>query len=80
MLPAVCCHSEQAAIGCRRLHSKADVGTTFVVERQHLHAVFPLQPTSAEGGVEEEGGREKLPVRAAETLKQQKLWLRLKKE
>lgn len=33
------------------------MGTTFVVERQHLHALCSLStPTSAEGGVEEKGG------------------------
>lgn len=45
------------------------MGKAFVVEHRHLYVLCSLStPTSAEGGVEEQGGREKLPVRTADKL------------
>lgn len=63
--PYACCGVSPAVLlllstACYRLQRSSvwtDVGTIFVVERQHLHALCSLStPTSAEGGAEEEGG------------------------
>lgn len=48
---------------CRSSPSWTDVGTAFVVERQHLHTPSAALPCSSEGVVEEEGGGKGFPVR-----------------
>lgn len=52
------------------------MGKAFVVEHQHLYVLYSLStPTSDEGGVEEdEGGREKLPVRTDKLNRLRVFW------
>lgn len=87
--PQTCCVQQPAVLlfisaACYRLQKssfRTDVGTTFVVERQHLHALCSLStPTSAEGGVEEKGGGKascqiRCETEAAEVVAEAQTWL-----
>lgn len=53
----------ECTTSCRSSPSWTDVGTAFVVERQHLHTPSAALPCSSEGVVEEEGGGKGFPVR-----------------